>query len=164
MSVGGTMKEIDATEDSLRASYEGFAQHMPLEYLVRRLASLPPEQRLEALTPEHRLEGLTPDQILNALPSETREELARKLRSLLPRPTRVVRDLELAEKCFRQVFEYAAEQMPIEILLRRMATLPPEQRFVGITAEQRLAGLTPAQLLLALPLDTCEELAEKLHH
>ncbi len=45
------------------------------------LRSLPPEERLKGLAPKERLKGLSADEVIQALPPETLEALARKLKA-----------------------------------------------------------------------------------
>jgi hypothetical protein len=44
------------------------------------LKSLPPEELRKRLSPEERLKGLSADEVARALPPETLEELARRLK------------------------------------------------------------------------------------
>ena len=51
------------------------------ESLDKLLAGLPPAERLKGLSVEERLAGLTAEDVVRALPPETLEALARKLKA-----------------------------------------------------------------------------------
>jgi hypothetical protein len=88
------MKDYEAAKGSYEEVLEKLVERLPPEKRLRGLGPaqvvkafppeevaevLTPEQRLAGLAPEQRLAGLTLEQILNALPPEAREQLAKKL-------------------------------------------------------------------------------------
>jgi hypothetical protein len=67
----------DLLEQLYRETVDEILKKTPAE---ERLKGLPAEGRLKGLSPEERLEGLFADDLLAALPPETREALARRLK------------------------------------------------------------------------------------
>ncbi len=61
-------------------------QEFVRESIDQLLKNLPPEELRKRLSPEERLKGLSADDVVKALPPETLEELARRLKANGPAP------------------------------------------------------------------------------